>query len=77
MSMQQYKPDQAAPGDSWTLFCPECAQKMRIIMAEPAQDGMETRTYECVYGHREWMTVAICGAHVANREISGDGFAKS
>ena len=77
MSMQQYMPNQAVPADSWTLFCPECAQKMRIIMAEPAQDGMETRTYECVYGHREWMTVAICGAHVANREISSDGFAKS
>jgi hypothetical protein len=52
-------PDQAVLADSWTLFCPECAQKMRIIMAAPAQDGKETRTFECVYGHREWMTVAL------------------
>jgi hypothetical protein len=59
MSMQQYKPDQAAPADSWTLFCPECAQKMRIIMAAPAKDGKETRTYECVYGRRERMTAAL------------------
>jgi hypothetical protein len=59
MSMQQYMPEQAAHADSWTLFCPECAQKMRIIMAEPAQDGMETRTYECVYGHRERISATL------------------
>jgi hypothetical protein len=59
MSMHQYMPDQAVLADSWTLFCPECAQKMRIIMAAPAQDGKETRTFECVSGHREWMTVAL------------------
>ena len=59
MSMQQYMPEQAALADSWTLFCPECAQKMRIIMAEPAQDGMETRTYECVFGHRERITATL------------------
>jgi hypothetical protein len=29
MSMHQYMPDQAVLADSWTLFCPECAQKMR------------------------------------------------
>jgi hypothetical protein len=52
-------PDQAIPADSWMLFCPECAQKMRIIMAAPAKDGKETRTYECVYGHRECMSVAL------------------
>jgi hypothetical protein len=28
-------------------------------MAAPAQDGKETRTFECVSGHREWMTVAL------------------
>ena len=39
MSMHQYMPDQAVLADSWTLFCPECAQKMRIIMAAPARDG--------------------------------------
>jgi hypothetical protein len=59
MSMHQYMPDQAVLADSWTLFCPECSQKMRIIMAAPAQDGKETRTFECVSGHREWMTVAL------------------
>jgi hypothetical protein len=59
MSMQQYMHEQAALADSWTLFCPECLQKMRIIMAAPAQDGRETRTYECVYGHRECMSVAL------------------
>jgi hypothetical protein len=57
MSMQQYRPEQADL--SWTLFCPECAQKMRIIMAEPAQDGMERHTYERVYGHRERITAAL------------------
>ena len=59
MSMHQYMPDQAVLANSWTLFCPECAQKMRIIMAAPAQDGKETRTFECVSGHRERMTVAL------------------
>jgi hypothetical protein len=59
MSMQQRVPDQAVLTDSWTLFCPECSQKMRIIMAAPSPDGKETRTYECVYGHRECMTVAL------------------
>ena len=59
MSMQQRVPDQAVLTDSWTLFCPECSQKMRIIMAAPSLDGKETRTYECLYGHREWMTVAL------------------
>jgi lysyl-tRNA synthetase class I len=59
MSMHYHAANQAALADSWTLFCPECSQKMRIIMAAPTQNGRETRTYECVYGHREWMTVAI------------------
>jgi hypothetical protein len=59
MSMHQYMPDQAVLADSWTLFCPECAQKMRIIMATPALDGKATRTYECVYGHRERIIAAL------------------
>jgi len=59
MSMHQYMPDQAVLAESWTLFCPECAQKMRIIMAAPAQNGRETRTYECAYGHREGINVAL------------------
>jgi hypothetical protein len=59
MSMHYQMPDQAVLTDSWTLFCPECAQKMRPIMATPAQNGRETRTYECAYGHRERVTAAL------------------
>ena len=51
MSMHYHMPGQAVPATSWMLFCPDCSQKMRIIMAAPAQDGRETRTYECAYGH--------------------------
>ena len=51
MSMQHHMPDQAFLAGS--LFCPECSQKMSIIMAAPASPGRETRTYECAYGHRE------------------------
>ena len=39
--------------------CPECSQKMRIIMASPAQNRRETRTYECTYGHSERINVAL------------------
>ena len=59
MSMHYHMPDQAVLAESWMLFCPECAQKMRIIMAAPAQDGKETRTYECAYGHRERINVGL------------------
>ncbi len=59
MSMQHHQPDQAVLADSWMLFCAECSQKMRIIMAAPTHDGRETRTYECAYGHRERVTVAL------------------
>jgi hypothetical protein len=59
MSMHYHMPGQAVPAASWMLFCPDCSQKMRIVMAAPAQKGRETRTYECVYGHRERMTVAL------------------
>jgi hypothetical protein len=59
MSMHYPMSDQVVPAASPTLFCPECSQKMRIITAAPAQNGRETRTYECVYGHREWMTVTL------------------
>jgi len=62
MSMQHHMPGQAVlAGGSLSLFCPECSQKMRIIMAAPANAGTETRTYECVYGHRECITVALPG----------------
>ena len=59
MSMHYHLPDQPALADSWTLFCPECLQKMRIMMATPAQEGTEIRTYECAYGHRERMTMSV------------------
>ena len=47
--------------------CPDYSHENDIVMAAPAQNGRETRTYECVYGHREecvyghreTMTVAI------------------
>ncbi len=41
------------------LKLPECSQKMRIIMATPSHGGKEIRTYECVYGHRECMSVTL------------------
>ena len=59
MSMQRQLPDKAGHADPWTLCCAECAQIMRIATATPAREGTETRTYECVDGHREWMTVSL------------------
>jgi hypothetical protein len=59
MSMQHHMPDQAFLAGS--LFCPECSQKMSIIMAAPASPGRETRTYECAYGHRESITLDLPG----------------
>ena len=53
MSMQHRLPDQVVRADPWTLFCAECSQKMRVVRATPAQEGRETRTYECVCGHSE------------------------
>ncbi len=35
------------------------------IPSLPAQGGRETRTYECVYGHREWMNVAFIELNAA------------
>ena len=59
MSMQYRLPDQAVLADHGTLFCSECSQKMRIIMAMPSRGGRETFTYECAYGHREWISVTL------------------
>jgi hypothetical protein len=59
MSMHYHTPGQAVPAATWMLFCPECSQKMRLIMATPGLDGRATRTYECVYGHRERVTVGV------------------
>jgi hypothetical protein len=44
MSMQHHKPDQAVLADSWTLLCPQCSQKMRIIMAAPTHGGRRAPT---------------------------------
>jgi hypothetical protein len=59
MSMHYHAPDQAVLADPGMLFCPECSQKMRLIMATPALDGRATRTYECTYGHRERITATL------------------
>ena len=59
MSMQHHLPEQVTRADPWTLFCTECSQKMRIIMSIPAEGGRETRTYECVSGHRESISVTL------------------
>jgi hypothetical protein len=58
MSIQHHLQDQAAHADPWTLFCAECSQKMKVMRATPAQEGRETRTYECVCGHSESINVA-------------------
>ena len=59
MSMQHRLQDQVVRADPWTLFCAECSQKMRVVTATPAQEGRETRTYECVCGHSERINLAI------------------
>jgi len=59
MSIQHHLQDQVVDADPWTLFCAECSQKMRVMRATPAQEGRETRTYECVCGHSERINVAI------------------
>jgi hypothetical protein len=66
MSMQYRLPDQVVRADPWTLFCAECSQKMRIMMATPAQHGRETRTYECACGHSERINVAIHSPEAAS-----------
>jgi hypothetical protein len=59
MSVQHGLQDEVVRADPWTLFCAECSQKMRVSTATPAQEGRETRTYECVCGHSERINVAI------------------
>jgi len=46
------------------------AQRMRVTMATPAQEGRETRTYECVCGHSERINVAIQGRGAASASPS-------
>jgi hypothetical protein len=46
-----------APGGDCPLWRPDGESSMLMkseIPSLPAQGGRETRTYECVYGHREW-----------------------
>jgi hypothetical protein len=37
--MQHRLREQVVRPDAWSLFCAECLQKMRIMMATPAQAG--------------------------------------
>ena len=69
MSVQHHLKDQAADADPWTLFCAECSQKMKVMRATPAQEGRETRTYECVCGHSERINVAIHGRKPRSQRI--------
>ena len=59
MSIRHRLPDQMVRADTGTLFCVECSHKMRIIMAMPAQEGRETRTYECACGHSKRVNMAL------------------
>jgi len=59
MSIQHHLQDRVVDADPWTLFCAECSQKMRVMRATPAQEGRETRTYECVCGHNERISVVL------------------
>jgi len=69
MSIQHHLQDQVVDADPWTLFCAECSQKMRVMRATPAQEGRETRTYECVCGHSESINVAINGRKPRSQRI--------
>lgn len=53
MPAQHRLPVDGVRADPWTLFCAGCSQKMKIMMATPAQGGRETHTYECACGHSE------------------------
>jgi hypothetical protein len=59
MSLQHCLPDQVVRANSRTLFCPECSQQMRMVMATPAQEDDETSTYECGCGHQEMIKVGL------------------
>jgi hypothetical protein len=60
MSMQHLWPDQVIRPDAWIPpFCTGCAQKMRIMMATPGQEGRETRTYECACGRSERINASV------------------
>src|SRR3954464_11014161 len=70
MSIQHHLQDPVVGADPLTLFCAECSQKMRVMRATPAQEGRETRSYECVCGHGERINVAIHRREVASASDS-------
>ena len=65
MSMQHRLPDQVVCADPWRYFVQSARKKMRAMTATPAEGGRETRTYECVCGHRERINVALHRRDVA------------
>jgi hypothetical protein len=58
---------QVVPAEQGILFCPDCSQKMRIIMAIPTHGGRERRTYECAYGHRKSIEVSLNSSPTISR----------
>lgn len=60
MSMQHRLPGEEASPERWVLYCTECAKKMCVLKAIPAQEGRQTRTYACACGHSEILNVPIC-----------------
>jgi hypothetical protein len=64
-----HTPDQAVLADPGMLFCLECSQKMRLIMAIPALDGRATRTYECTYGHRNGLPQPFLDAESSENQM--------
>jgi RNA polymerase sigma-70 factor (ECF subfamily) len=59
MSLQNRLPDHVVRTDPWTLFCVDCARRMRIVTASPAEKGRETRIYKCACGHSERIDLAL------------------
>jgi hypothetical protein len=59
MSTQHHLLEQVIRADPWKLYCTECSRKMRIIMSIPTIAGRETRTYECISGHRESISIVL------------------
>jgi RNA polymerase sigma-70 factor, ECF subfamily len=69
MSMQHHLPDQIVRADPWKLFCPECAQKMRIRTSMPVRKGSERRTYGCACGHSETIDTALPPQRAASTTV--------
>ena len=58
MSMHYHMPEQAIPADFWMYFSRVFAENENHHGG--TREGWEgDRTYECVYGHRECMSVAL------------------